>query len=88
MKPRIKVKAKSRPHLTVVPVQRPEPDLNPNVKDAIDELISEFEAGMVDGIMIVTVGDDGSRIWQRIAGGYRITLAGGVAATLPKCFED
>ena len=89
MKPRIRVKAKTRPHLTVVrlPVSQPD-ELNTNVKDAIDELISEYEAGMIDGIAIVTVGEDGARIWNRIAGGYRITLAGGMAATLPKCFED
>ncbi len=88
MKPRIKVKAKTRPHLTVVPFTPAEPDNNVSVKDAIDELSRRHEAGEVESIAIVAIGDNGNTVWRRISGGWRITMAGALVEAQMRCFDD
>lgn len=78
-KPRIKVKAQSRAMLNVVPFVQPGSTASADVRDAANDLMARIGEGLVQGLAIVTVSPSGRQVWRVYAGGWPVTVAGGLA---------
>jgi len=74
MKPRYRVKAGRRPNLTVVPFPAAEPD--PDMQAMVGDLILAIEAGLIDGIAIITTLRDGGVSTSYIRGSNLFGLIG------------
>lgn len=74
-KPRIRVKAKSRPNLTVVPMCRPiDPDLT-RVLDHFGQLVGD---GRIVSISVAGVWHDGTVTTAFVNGGQLFTMIGAI----------
>lgn len=87
-KPRIKVKAKSRALLNVVPFVPPGSTVSADVRDAANDLMARIDAGLVQALAIVTVSPSGRQVWRVYAGGWPVTVAGGLAELQMKILSE
>lgn len=74
IKPRIKVQARSRPLLTVVPMPTPEPDVE--VLRVLEQFGELAQSGDMDAIAVVGVRRGGSVVSAYVLGGQTFTLMG------------
>lgn len=72
-KPRVRIKAASRPHLTVVPFARP---ADPDVLHVLGQFDSFARSGYITGIAVAAVGSDGAVHTAYTQGDNIFTLIG------------
>lgn len=74
-KPRVRIKANSRPSLTVVPFTRP---ADPEVLEVLDQFDRFARSGYISGIAVAAVGSDGA-VHTAFAQGHNVfTLLGAI----------
>lgn len=73
MKPRVRVKAGTRPHLTVVPMCRP---INPDLTLVMDQVGKMVSDGQVASMAVTGVWHDGTVTTAYVNGGQTFALIG------------
>lgn len=74
-KPRVRVKAGRRPHLTVVPFERP---VMPIARRVAEDLLKYVESGEITDFAIGFVWQDGVVGWAAASDRYKRSVIGGI----------